>query len=220
MRTALSIQRWERSTFVHWRYPADVLRARLPRGLELQTVDGSAWVGLTPFVLAGLRPPGLPAVPGWSSFAETNLRTYVTDGEHDGVWFLRVHCARRLVVAAFRAGLGLPYVYMPGTVGTQGGTTTYLMGGTHVTAEVGRAIGPDALVDFLTGRWSAYTKHLGRLWRVPVEHEPWPLHEARLIGLRTDLFARTGLPEPVGDPLVHFSTVVHTRVGGPRLAGL
>jgi uncharacterized protein YqjF (DUF2071 family) len=218
VRTALSVQRWERLTFVHWRYPADVLRPRLPRGLELQTHDGSAWVGLTPFVMAGLRPPVLPAVPGWSTFAETNLRTYVTDGRHDGVWFMRVHCARRLVVAAFRAGLGLPYDYVPGTVGTQRGTTTYIMGRTRVTVDVGDAIEPDSLVDALTGRWSAYTRHLGLLWRVPVEHEPLPVRDARLLALRTDLFERADLPEPVGDPMVHFSPGVHTRVGGPRLA--
>lgn len=223
VRTPLSLQRWERVTFAHWRYPAAVLRAHVPPGLELQTFDGSAWLGLTPFVLADLRGPGLPAVPRWSTFAEMNLRTYVTDGEHDGIWFLRVHCGRRLVSAGFRAGLGLPYHYVPGVVGTQGGTTTYLMGRSRVTVDVGQDVGqdvePDALTNLLTGRWWAFTSHLGRLWRLPVEHEPWPLRGARLLDLRTDMVRRAGLPDPEGRPLVHYSPGVGVRVSGPRPAG-
>ena len=213
------MQRWESVAFVHWRYPAEQLRARLPRGLGLQTFDGSAWVGLTPFVLAGLRLPGLPAVPGWSSFAETNLRTYVTDGEHDGLWFLRVHCARRLVVAGFRGGLGLPYGYVPGSVSARTGATTYRMRRTEVAVEAGPRIEPDSLIDSLMGRWSAFTWHLGQLWRVPVEHEPWPLHGARLLTLRTDIAQRAGLPDPVGDPMVHYSPGVGVRIGAPHRAG-
>jgi uncharacterized protein YqjF (DUF2071 family) len=218
VRPALSLQRWDHITFVHWRYPAATLEPFVPAGLGLQILDGSAWVGLTPFLLGGLRVPGVPPVPGWSSFAETNLRTYVTDGRHDGVLFLRVHCARRLVTAAFRLGLGLPYVHVPGSVSTHGGTTTYSAVGTRVVVTAGPPVEPDPLVASLTGRFAAFARHAGLVWRIPVEHPPWPLAGARLVRLRTDMLARAGLPEPAGDPLVHFSSGVETRVGPPRPA--
>ncbi|MCA1694916.1 MAG: DUF2071 domain-containing protein, partial [Actinobacteria bacterium] len=51
--------------------PADVQRL-LPARLDVHTHDGVAWVGLTPFLLCDFRPPGLPAIPGLSSFPETN----------------------------------------------------------------------------------------------------------------------------------------------------
>lgn len=54
----------------------------------------------------GVRPLAIPNLGG--------AGTYVSDGEHDGVLFLRVLCARRLVAGAFRAGLGLPYGCSPG----------------------------------------------------------------------------------------------------------
>jgi uncharacterized protein len=218
VRPALSLQRWERIAFVHWRYPASALRPLVPEDLSLQELDGSAWVGLTPFVLARLRLPGLPPVPGWSSFAEVNLRTYVTDGVHDGVWFLRVHCARRLVARAFRGGLGLPYVFVPGSVDTQGTATAYATAGTRIVVQAGAPAPLDPVLESLTGRWSAFTRQAGRVWRIPVEHPPWQLHRARLLRLTTDIFARAGLAPPDDEPVVHFSPGVDVRIGAPRLA--
>lgn len=215
MRLALSLQRWAHLTFLHWRYPAEALRPFVPPGLELQILDGAAWVGLTPFALTRLRAAGLPPVPGWSSFAETNLRTYVTDGRRDGVLFLRVHCARRLVTAGFRTGLGLPYVHVPGAVRAGRGTTTYEAPGTRIVTVVGDAVEPDPLVASLTGRWSAFTRHGRALWRIPVDHRPWPLHEATASRITTDVFRQAGLPEPAGRPMVHWSPGVDVRIGPP-----
>lgn len=214
----LSLQRWEHVAFVHWRYPVATLRPIVPAGLEVQELDGSAWVGFVPFLLTRMRAPGLPAVPRWSTFAELNLRTYVSDGEHDGVLFLRVLCAQRLVAAAFRVGLGLPYVHSPGRVETRGDATSYEATGTHAHVIVGPRQEPDALVTSLTGRWSAFTSHLGRIWRVPVEHPPWPLHRARLDRLTTGMPADIGLPPPDDLPLVHWSPGVDARLGRPRPA--
>jgi uncharacterized protein len=218
VRRPMSLQRWEHVAFVHWRYPASELRRFVPAGLEVHEVDGSAWVGFVPFLFARLRAPGLPAVPGWSTFAELNLRTYVSDGEHDGVLFLRVLCARRLVVGTFRAGLGLPYVYSPGWVERTADATSYEATGTHALVVVGTQVEPDALVTSLTGRWSTFTRHLGRLWRVPVEHQPWPLHRARLERLSTSMLTDAGLPPPEGQPMVHWSPGVDVRLGAPRAA--
>ncbi|WP_125778315.1 YqjF family protein [Antribacter gilvus] len=218
VRRPLNLQRWEHLAFVHWRYPADTLRRVVPAGLEVQELDGSAWLGLVPFRLAGLRAPGLSAVPRFSTFAELNLRTYVSDGEHDGVLFLRILCSRRVVVGLLRAGLGLPYVYSPGRVRTTTDATSYEAEGTSALVAVGPEGEPDGLVTSLTGRWSVFTPHLGRLWRVPVEHQPWPLHRARLDHLSTSLPADAGLPLPDGEPLVHWSPGVDVRVGAPRPA--
>ncbi|TWH33793.1 YqjF family protein [Isoptericola variabilis] len=217
VRRAVSLQRWERIAFVHWRYRPEVLRPVVPPGLDLQLVDGSAWVAMTPFVMARMRAPGLPPVPGWSTFPEVNLRTYVSDGRRDGVLFLRVLCARRLVVGAFRAGLGLPYVHASGSVASDRTEATYEVGETRAHVVVGPAELPDPVVDSLTGRWNAFTRHLGRLWRVPVEHPPWMLHRARLDRLHTDLLADVGLPAPDDLPLVHWSPGVDVRLGAPRL---
>ena len=68
-------QTWDSLTFLHWRYQPDVIRRVVPPQLELDTFDGAAWVGLTPFLLTGLRPPLLPRIPWVSTFPEMNVRT-------------------------------------------------------------------------------------------------------------------------------------------------
>ena len=104
------LQRWRWLTFMHWRYDAAIIQALLPELLTVDTFDGSAWVGLTPFVLAGLRLPFSPPVPWISRFPETNVRTYVRgpDGE-PAVWFFTLEADRLLGVLAARALYGLPY---------------------------------------------------------------------------------------------------------------
>src|SRR5689334_9980511 len=100
--TAVMLQKWLRLTFLHWRYPPQELAATLPRGLEIDTFDGSAWLGLVPFHLEDWRPPHLPALPWLSWFPETNLRTYVRSRSGSGVWFYSLDAARLPAVAGAR----------------------------------------------------------------------------------------------------------------------
>src|SRR4051794_7437957 len=80
-------QTWRGLLFAHWRVAHDVLRPHVPDVLELETWDGSAWLGITPFRVTGLRVRGAPPLPFLSSFAELNCRTYVRRGDRPGIWF-------------------------------------------------------------------------------------------------------------------------------------
>lgn len=101
---------WSNLLFVHWRVPAEVIRPLIPSRLTLDTFDGDAWVGLVPFHMSGVRPWWSPAVPGVSTFHETNVRTYVhLDGANPGVWFLSLDAASSLAVRLARWRWHLPY---------------------------------------------------------------------------------------------------------------
>jgi len=63
--------------FLHWAIPPELIRPLIPDGLELDVFEGMAYVGLAPFTMTEVRPIGLPAVAGLSSFHETNIKTYV-----------------------------------------------------------------------------------------------------------------------------------------------
>ena len=69
--------RWVDLLFMHWPVPADALRPLIPAGLELDTYDGRAWLGVVPFGMEGVAPRFLPAPPGPGAFPELNVRTYV-----------------------------------------------------------------------------------------------------------------------------------------------
>ncbi|MHC3467762.1 YqjF family protein [Streptomyces sp. 7R007] len=214
---------WRTQTFVHWPFAPEAVQALLPRGLVVDEYAGAAWVGLTPFVMTDVRPPGVPAsVPGLPSFPETNLRTYVRrrDGR-DGLWFLSLEVACPVMVAA--RAVGVPY--HPGTlsVDVRGDTVAY--SGSRWGADVsyrlvvrlGEPVRPTERDVWLTSRWRAYTHRLGMLWETPVEHEPWPLAEASAEVLEETLTGAAGLPSPTGEPVVHFSHGVrHVRLGASR----
>lgn len=219
----VSLQRWADLTFLHWRVDPALLTPRLPPGLQVQEIDGSAWLGVTPFVMRDVRVPGLPPLPGWSTFPEVNVRTYVRgpDGR-DGLWFLRLVCPRRAVVGALRL-VGLPYVRGQARVRLRPGGAHYRFsdvgagGPLDAQVTVGpRLARPDPLTDALTGRWNAWTRVGGRLLRVPVEHEPWPLHDGSVL-MRSTPSDLAGVPTPPGQPVVHVSPGVRAGIGPPRL---
>ncbi|MEV4174317.1 MULTISPECIES: YqjF family protein [unclassified Nonomuraea] len=214
---------WSEITFLHWRCPPAVVQALVPGSLTVETFDGSAWVGLTPFLMEGVRVPGLPAVPWLSRFPETNVRTYVRDDlGRRGIWFLSLDAGRLTAALGGRAGFWLPYFWSDMSVRVGGGRVRYRCrrhgNGARCDAEV--ATGPllpagevDELALFLTARYRLFTVVAGRTARARVEHPPWPLRRAELTRLDQDLVQAAGLPAPQGPPVVHASSGVPVRVG-------
>ncbi|MEM7682399.1 MAG: DUF2071 domain-containing protein [Planctomycetota bacterium] len=103
-------QRWRDLLFLHWAWPAEDITRTLPDGLRVDTFDGKAYLGVVPFVMQGVRPVGLPAVPGLSNFGELNLRTYVLGNDGTpGVWFYSLDAHQWLAVQLARKLFHLPY---------------------------------------------------------------------------------------------------------------
>jgi uncharacterized protein YqjF (DUF2071 family) len=217
-------QNWESLTFLHWRLSPEVVRRLLPRGLELDTYEGAAWIGLTPFLLTGLRPPGVPALPWISRFPEMNVRTYVRgpDGER-GIWFFSLEADRLAAVVGARISYRLPYRWAAMRVSRNSERVTYKSrrhfgsGEADIVVRVGAVIRPNEHERFLTARYRLYTRLAGRLAFAQVDHVPWPLHEAILEHFHENVVEHSGLPRLAGRPLVHFSPGVRVRVGRPTL---
>jgi uncharacterized protein YqjF (DUF2071 family) len=221
-------QRWLFMTFLHWAYEPATVQALLPPDLEVDTHDGSAWVGLTPFLMGDFRPPFLPALPFVSTFPETNLRTYVRgpDGK-DGLWFLTLEASNLATVLGARIGYGVPY-HWADMACERGDRVRYRSRrrparasavGHDIAVVPGRALSEgelSAFDHFLTGRWRSYTRIFGRLFSVPVAHEPWPLWTAEVGDLHESLTEACGLQRPAAEPVVHYSPGVHdVRLGAP-----
>ncbi len=214
-------QDWETLTFIHWRYEIASIQRMLPEGLVVDSFDGSAWVGLVPFRVTNLRPPLAPALPWISHFPETNVRTYVRgpDGE-PGIWFFTLEADRLAAVIGARTTFGLPYRWARMRVSENDGRAEYVSRrnpNTSIRVAIGTPIDASDRDVFLTARFRLYSLFLGRIAFADVEHEPWPLHSARIEVLHEDLMSWLGLP-PAGEPLVHYSPAVHVRVGRIRFA--
>ncbi|MEM7272854.1 MAG: DUF2071 domain-containing protein [Actinomycetota bacterium] len=87
-----------------------------------------------------------------------------------------------------------------------------------VEIEVGRPFeaGEDGPLDrFLTARWALYGDLGPWTTYATMFHEPWPLHHASVLHWDDDLVAASGLSQPTGAPLVHYSPAVSVRCGWP-----
>ncbi len=222
MKSTVMFQGWNRLTFLHWRYPPEAIRCLLPTNIELDTFDGAAWIGLTPFVVTGLRPPGLPALPWISHFPEMNVRTYVQgpDGER-GIWFFSLEADRLAAVLGARLFYGLPYRWAQMRIRYDVRKIEYISrrhvgpGQAHIAIGAGSSIQTNELERFLTARFRLYTNLLGRTAFADVEHAPWPLQSAAVLKLEENIIEHSGLPPPTGRPLAHFSPGVYVRIGRP-----
>lgn len=182
---------WHDLAFLHWRVEPDRLRERMPRDLELDVFDGSAWLGIVPFRMSGVTPRGLIAVPGLSEFPELNVRTYVTAGGKPGVWFFSLDAHQLVAVEVARAWYHLPYLYARMRCERQEGWVRYdsrrqdARGGEAEFRARYRGVGPvqraeaGALEEFLTERYCLYAEDAQRrLYRGEIDHGPWPLQKA------------------------------------------
>ena len=91
----IMLQGWRNLTSVHWRFnPVDVQRL-LPSHFTVDTFEGDALVGLIPFYMERIRLPHLPPLGRFSTFPETNVRTYIVDQRgRRGVWFMSLDVTR------------------------------------------------------------------------------------------------------------------------------
>jgi uncharacterized protein YqjF (DUF2071 family) len=204
----LTGQTWDDLLFAHWRVDAEALRPLVPAGLAVEECDGSAWLGVTPFRLVGLRLHGLPPLPGVSQCPELNVRTYVTDGEKPGVWFFSLAAGSRVAVETARSAFKLPYEHALMRADEVGERVAYscVRGESQFVARYGPAGDvfvpqPGTLEHFLTERYCLYTSDDGRVLRAEIHHPPWDLQPAE-----AEIQANTVAPVALdGDPLLHFS---------------
>ena len=220
-------QRWESLTFLHWRYPSDVVQRLLPRDLTVEEHGSAAWVGLVPFTMT-VSLPHVAAPPWLGRFEETNVRTYVRDSAgRSGVWFFSLDAARLAAVVVARTAYRLPYFWSSMSVRRDADIVEYAMrrrsSGSRAESKVVLRTGREyashelgALDHFLTARYRVFSKGRTKLRYVEAEHDPWPLRHGEVIALQDTLVTAAGLPEPIGDPVVHYSDGVKVRLGLPQ----
>jgi uncharacterized protein YqjF (DUF2071 family) len=226
---AVRTNRWRWLTDLHWPYDPSTVQALLPAGLRADTHGGLGWVGLIPFRMQ-VAAPGLPPAPYLSTFAETNVRTYVVgpDGR-PGVFFFSLDASRLAAVLVARATFGLAYRWASMGIDRRGRRVRYSSvrrGGRRassmVEVEVGDRVEHGAISDldhFLASRWRLYSVWRGELVTGRIDHAPWDRRAAELVDVVPDLVTAAGLPEPAGAPLVRYAPGVDVRIAPPVRLG-
>jgi uncharacterized protein len=206
-------QTWLDLLFAHWRLPAGALRDVVPEPIPIDTFDGSAWLGITPFEVAGLHLRSLPPVPWLSRFPELNVRTYATIDGRPGIWFFNLDADRAAAVLAARLTYRLPYRHATMSIARSGTRIAYRdrADGAAFTATyepAGPVAFPQAgtLEYFLTERYCLYTLGgKGSVLRADIHHAPWPLQPARAELAENTMAEPLGIRLPDQAPLLHFA---------------
>ena len=215
---------WRDALFLHWPVEAGALRALIPRDLELDVMEGTAWIGIVAFSITGARARGFPPRVSLRSFGEVNVRTYVTGGGTPGVWFLSLDAASRAIVTAGRAALHLPYYHARIATAWDDTVCAYQLERTDARAAPARFVAharlandvrsaaPGSLEHGLVERYCFFSvDRRKRTVRGDVLHPPWPLRDATATIAENTLLDACGLAARKDAPLVHASAGVATR---------
>jgi uncharacterized protein YqjF (DUF2071 family) len=216
--------RWHDLLFMHWPVPESSLRPLIPPELKLDTFDGSAWLGVTPFRMENVRPRFLPAVPWLSSFPELNVRTYVTAEGKPGIWFFSLDAHNPVAVRLARATFGLPYFDAEMSCWVSRDEVGYRSVRTHKGAPPARLAASyrpvgepfesrlGTLENFLTERYCLYSagaanraSGYGRVRRGDIHHRLWPLQPAEAEVEELEMTAQIGVTLPGTEPTLHYA---------------
>jgi uncharacterized protein YqjF (DUF2071 family) len=210
-------QVWLDLLFAHWRVEPEALERVVPPQLPLDRFDGSAWIGVSPFVVRGLRLRRFPPPPLLSAFPEINVRTYVTVQGKPGIYFLSLDADSRSAVFTARRTYRLPYFRSKIAVDRSGDEVSYraerisddgppaAFDAVYEPAGRPEPASPGSLEHFLAERYCLYTlDDQRRIQRADIHHSPWPLRRAEAEIRRNTMAEPYGIALE-GEPLLHFS---------------
>ena len=215
---------WHDVAFLHWPVSVTALRPLIPASLQIDTYDGTAWVGIVPFRMERVRLRTAPPVPTTHSFPELNVRTYVRAAGRAGVWFFSLDAASRLAVRGARFLYNLPYFDARMRVAADGDAVVYRSERTHKGAASAEFAGryaptaavyeatPETLDHFLVERYCLFTydRHRGT-GIIDIDHPPWPLQRGVVDTATNTMAAAAGITLPARKPLVHFARALEVH---------
>lgn len=222
---------WCNILFAHWRVAPEALGPLVPAQLELDLWDGSAWVGITPFCMTDVRPRGLPPVPGFSTFPQVDLRTYVRHAGRPGVFYIELQAPSELAVWGARTFYHMAYSSCEVHGEIDGDRITVrsrresegepvLWNSTHWPASGEFEPRPGTIEEFLIDRWTMFTVDTKqKLHRVEIHRLPWPITAAE-VEIRSNTLARAhGLDLEAKPESLYCSRGVETLIWPPVPAG-
>jgi len=215
--------RWNDLLFAHWPVPAPQMAAQLPEGLDVDTFQGQAWLGVVPFWLERIKMRGVPAIPGVRRFPDLNVRTYVRDRYTGtpGIYCFSIDASNLFAVLFARLSFDLPYHWaeMRMEQRSEREFTFYSrrrfparqvlfkaryrgLGPSERTTQ----LHPGTFEHFMTERNCLFgVNKQGQATRTNLHYIPWPLEEAEAEIERNDLATSIGIALPNQTPVLHYS---------------
>ncbi len=176
-------QEWNDVVFLHWKVEESELRKYVPKELEIDVIDGSAWISLVGFNMENIRPRQLPSFAPISNFFEINIRTYVRFNNKTGVYFLSIEGGKELSCRIAKKMSQLPYRYskMIRKPGIYTSENQHPKSKLDLEYQIGKSLNSKSETDlFLTERYALFQDAGNRLNEFEIHHIPWPIFEIEI----------------------------------------
>lgn len=208
-------QAWRNTLFLHWPVQPEQLRPYIPSVLEIDTYDGSAWLGIVAFEMEGIYFRGLSFFSVVAPFSEVNVRTYVKHEGRPGVFFISLDVNDWASLLIAKRWYRLPYHSADIAIRRKGNAIFYDSVRRNLPVRFDGICTPkeneffpsnDTLDHFLTEKYCFYTTQNNKdIFHGDIHHQPWPLQRADVQIQRNTLFSPLNLDFSEEDPVVHFS---------------
>lgn len=179
-------QEWNNAVFLHWKVEYSLLRDAVPSSLDIDLLDGEAWVSAVAFTMESVTIRGIPPISPIANFHELNLRTYVRFRDKPGVYFLSIEAGNRLSTWLAKTFSRLPYTYA--AVNRNDNAFECIHDGRRsrftCTTCIGEKIMQTSLIDqWFVERYGLFQDNGQRINTFDVHHVPWPLHTLEIKSL-------------------------------------
>ena len=202
--TAFLTAEWLHVLGVTYAVDAARLEPHLPRGAQIDSLEGSPRVSIVAFHFRRTRLRGIP-IPLHVNFGEINLRFYVRLHDRRAVVFLREFVSRPAISVIAKLTYNAPYRTVRMRDEVLGPDEQGLIGVRH---RFGRGLGnrleawadpePVAPAEDSAGYWLTHhdlgvgRDRSGRARSYEVDHPVWALHEVRSLDVEVDFEALYG----------------------------
>ena len=174
-------QEWHNVVFVHWKVPIEQAAQLVPPELELDLLNGEAWISLVIFYGKRFRPRFLPPIPPVSNFYEVNVRTYVVHKNKPGIYFLSVEAGKRMSAFLSRIITKIPYEYAAMSSGHLAFKSVNKQKSNYLELKFQpsfRIVYKSETDKWLTERYCVYNVKRGKVYCHEVHHQEWTLNNA------------------------------------------
>ncbi|MCU4926038.1 DUF2071 domain-containing protein [Halobacteria archaeon AArc-dxtr1] len=202
---------WRYGLFAHWPVEPAALAPHIPEPLDLETWDGRAWISVLPFALADAGLRGSPQLTRLS-FPEVNVRTYVSYRGDPAVFFCSIDLGQPLLAGLVGRTTRLPVAAARMRVHPNGESVAFSserdgarFEATYQPTGESTVARPGSFAYWATARRRLYApEEAGGVLGAEIAHEPWPLQPATAEIRENTLFEANDLPEPIGEPTLHY----------------
>ena len=218
-------QSWRNLLFLHVAVEPELVQKLLPNGLTVETYDGKAWIGFVIFQMQNIRFAGTPAIPGFSAFPETNVRTYVVDKSGiPGVWFFSLDASNLTACLFARRAFNLNYIWAKMSLRHQNGT--FQASGTRkhspniayqASWKTAGNPAPSAKESFdywLVERYLLFAEKDGKIFSGRVHHPPYQIQDVQNLTVQQNLIPIPGYEHTEIWDHITFSPGVDVEVFG------